>query len=127
MTRMRQVGTNGQKRIVASYLRVAHPSDGVAAGLDRQRLACDRARRSHNLQECVEFSDRGASGLSADRPGLLQLLDLVRQGRVSHLVVAQPSRLARRPLVLATVLGELRSHDVAVLLADEGRGTVVVE
>lgn len=83
------------------YLRVSTArqatKNGEAEGysIPAQRDAC--IRKAHELGAYVtdEFVDAGASARSVDRNGLQRMLERVRQGDISYVVVHKLDRLAR--------------------------------
>jgi site-specific DNA recombinase len=49
----------------------------------------------HDLGEVVEITDPGWSGKNMERPGLTRVLDMVKRGHVSHVLVWRLDRLSR--------------------------------
>ena len=107
--------------IVAWYLRLAAAGDDEQQ-LEQQRALCRMAGEINGLGGATEFIDVGVSGLTAERPELQRLLRLARQGQISQLVLANPSRLARATVLHVRLVQELRSNDVSVLVAAEREG-----
>ena len=64
------------------------------------------------------YTDPGASGLDANRPGLRRLLADVRRGGIRRLVVRDLARLARSAWLLETIQRELRAAGVALLIVE---------
>lgn len=83
------------------YLRVSTArqatKNGEAEGysIPAQREACLRKARELGAEAIEEFVDAGASARSADRAGLQALLDRVRVGDISYVIVHKLDRLAR--------------------------------
>lgn len=111
-----------REAIVGCYLRVAAAGDDAENQLRMQRTLCRMAGGINELGEATEFVDVGDSGLTAKRPGLQRLLRMARQGQISHVIVADPYRLARSPLLRIQLIRELRSNGVSVLVAADREG-----
>lgn len=83
------------------YLRVSTArqatKNGEAEGysIPAQREACLRKARELGAEVIGEFVDAGASARSADRDGLQAMLDRVRVGDISYVIVHKLDRLAR--------------------------------
>src|SRR5438045_1155163 len=83
------------------YLRVSTArqatKNGEAEGysIPAQREACLRRSRELGAEVVEEFVDAGASARSADRSGLQAMLDRVRVGDISYVIVHKLDRLAR--------------------------------
>jgi DNA invertase Pin-like site-specific DNA recombinase len=65
------------------------------------------------------YTDPGASGLDANRPGLRRLLADIRLGDLRRVVVGDLARLARSAPLLETILEELRAADVELVTIGE--------
>lgn len=109
--------TPNRTPIVAWYLRVAAAGDDAEQQLEQQRALCRMAGEINELGRATEFVDLGVSGLTAKRRGLQRLLRMARRGQISHVIVADPARLARLTLLWVQLVQELRSNDVSVLVA----------
>ncbi len=98
--------------VAVAYMRTATAEQrGSGIGLKRQRRACDQQAQTLGLRLGAIYADVGVSGLSEGRPALDQLMLDVASGRIGHVVVAGPDRLARNP--------ELEQR-IAKRISDEG-------
>jgi site-specific DNA recombinase len=94
-------GAASTSRRCAIYTRVSTNNglDQEFNSLDAQREACEAYIKSqaHEGWRLIpeRFDDGGFSGASLDRPGLVELLDLVDRGRVDIIVVYKVDRLTR--------------------------------
>lgn len=82
-----------------TYMRTATASASTAA----QDEHCRAFARQHNLRVCGAYWDQGTSGNRLDGPALRHLLDDLARRPVSHVVVADPSRLGRNAAIRAIV------------------------
>ena len=91
---------------IAMYLRLSREDDLIrdeSNSITNQReLILDFIRRDKDLRkmEVVEFKDDGYSGKNMERPGMQELLELVRKQQVNCIIVKDMSRFARDYLVL---------------------------
>ena len=94
-----QLETSAVKALI--YLRVSTArqatKNGEAEGysIPAQREACQRKARELGAVVVEEFVDAGASARSADRKRLQAMLERVRQGDISYVIVHKLDRLAR--------------------------------
>ena len=100
----------------AAYIRVSSKSQT----LDMQRVAIERAVRAHRDTIGEWFSDKQSAG-SLSRPGLEQLRQAAREGRVSRLYVYRLDRLARSGIRdTFEVVEELRRHQCELVTVADG-------
>jgi DNA invertase Pin-like site-specific DNA recombinase len=107
------------------YVRVStegQAAEGVSIAMQRARI------EAHCFAAGIELAgvlvDEGASGKTLDRPQFTALLEKVRAGEVSHLVVYKLDRLTRRTRdLLALVEDELKPRGVALVSLSEAIDT----
>jgi DNA invertase Pin-like site-specific DNA recombinase len=94
--------------------RVFHPDRQLA-----QLVAyCDH----QGLHLCADIWDKGTAGTTplAQRPGGQELLQLVAEGQVGHLVVASLDRLCSKPAEAIRYVREVRARGLTLHLLDVG-------
>ena len=104
-------------RTAWGYVRVStegQAAEGVSVEMQKQRIA------AHCFAAGIELggvlADEGASGKTLDRPAFAELLEKVRAGEVSHLIVYKLDRMTRRTRdLLALVEDELKPRGVALV------------
>lgn len=107
------------------YVRVStegQAAEGVSVEMQRARIA------AHCFAAGIELggvlADEGASGKTLDRPAFGELLEKVRAGEVSHLIVYKLDRMTRRTRdLLALVEDELKPRGVALVSLSEAIDT----
>jgi DNA invertase Pin-like site-specific DNA recombinase len=110
-------------RAVAGYVRVSTDRQAEEGyGLDVQRDAIRAWAKAHRRRVTLWFSDEGVSGTKdlADRPGLADALDAVRNREVGGIVVARLDRLARDLVLQEQLLAEVRRLGGQVFTASAG-------
>jgi DNA invertase Pin-like site-specific DNA recombinase len=86
------------KYVIAKYIRLSFEDAKYdSLSIPNQRLLLDRHIDSFDLEgvEVIEFVDNGYTGVNFERPGVQQLLDLVRESKIDCIVVKDFSRFGR--------------------------------
>lgn len=67
------------------------------------------------------FTDRGESARTADRPEFQRMMEYCRgnRGKVTHVIVADLSRLARNVIDQGTTIATLKQLDITLVSVDE--------
>jgi len=90
----------GPEKAVAVYLRLSLDDDNARESdsiVNQRALLTSYIQNHEDLRgyKMIEFCDDGFSGLNFDRPGVKRLLDQVRKGQVSCIIVKDVSRFGR--------------------------------
>lgn len=102
--------------LAALYGRISDDRDGEEAGVKRQLADGRRLAEQRGATIVGEFSDNDISALTGKRrPGYEALMDAVRAGEVTHLIVWQTSRLWRNRRERAEGIEVLAAAGVCVL------------
>lgn len=98
---------------LAAYTRVSSAVQLEAWGLDRQKTVIRKWVRDNGHKITEWRCDEGRSGTleSVDRPGLNEAIELVSDGRVDGIVVADLDRFARKLAVQETALALVWARD----------------
>ena len=102
----------------ALYARVSNPDQRPELQLEPLRAYA--LRRGW---EPAEYVDRGASGRTADRPGLAALMDAARRREVGAVVITKLDRLFRSVSHLTRTAQELRELGVELVVLDQAIDT----
>ena len=108
----------GQKKVWI-YCRVAHDGPDSAAVLAAQRNGLEAYAEEHDFEIVGASSDIG-SGLTMDRPGLLDFHTTVADGKVDVLLIHSLTRLGRDTDKVTKYWHLLRDFGVSVHTADCG-------
>ncbi|HNQ22457.1 MAG TPA: recombinase family protein [Phycisphaerae bacterium] len=105
--------------MIGAYIRVSSPKR-----LARQDTASQRARigqyaKAHGLTSPRWYEDH-ASGRTAKRPALAELLADCRKGAVSQILVSDLSRLSRSVKDAVELVRELVAHNVKLVCVNQG-------
>lgn len=105
-----------------AYLRVSTEGQVEAWGLDAQRYAVEVYAAAQNIEIVAVVVDKAVSGRSPveDRPGLLDVISMLRDQDADTLLVARLDRIARDLTVQEAVLAEVWRLDAEVHTCDLG-------
>lgn len=100
---------------VAKYLRISSEDmmkaeDGESASIVNQRHLLDNYLDTHSEfdgWDRVELCDDGWTGTNFERPGMKELLELVRKGRVQCIIVKDFSRFGRNYLTVGDYISRV--------------------
>ena len=112
--------TTRQFTVCAIYTRQSASSNDDISSCEIQYQSC--AAYVHSMRElgwllvADRFDDDGYSGATLDRPALTRLRELVGRRAVNAVVIYRMDRLARSLIKSATLLEELRSHGVRLVV-----------
>ena len=81
-------------KITALYERLSHDDEveGESNSIVNQKKLLLEYARSHGFPNPVHFTDDGISGTCFDRPGFLDMMRQVNEGKVEYLCVKDMSR-----------------------------------
>jgi DNA invertase Pin-like site-specific DNA recombinase len=100
----------------AAYARVSEDRGGDAASVEEQLTEIRRDAERRGWEVAEEYVDRGvsASRPGTRRPGYLRLLDDVRAGKVTRLLVYMTDRLYRQPRELEDLIDLVEARHVDI-------------
>ena len=101
------------------YCRIAHSGPDSVDVLAGQRLQLETYAKKHGLEIVGSSSDIG-SGLTLDRPGLLDFLDAVEDESVDVLLLLNLARLGRNINTVVQYWNLLRGRGVHVYTVMNG-------
>jgi len=106
---------------VAAYLRVSTrgQSGEDKFGLPSQRASIATFCEANGYEVVAEFVDAGVSGVKADRPAFVRLLEAAKKREFEAVIVGQADRLSRRVAVDGYLRVLLEQCGVTVLSATE--------
>lgn len=104
---------------VLAYLRVStgeQAESGAGIEAQRQAILAEAARRGWSNVEFIE--DSGFSGKTTNRPGLRIVLEMLKRGEASVLVVSKMDRLSRSLLDFVTIMAEAERQGWSLVALD---------
>ena len=108
-----------EQKKVWIYCRVAHDGPDSAAVLAAQKNALEAYAKEHDFEIVGASSDMG-SGLTMDRPGLLDFHTAAEDGKVDVLLIHSLTRLGRDTDKVTKYWHLLRDLGVSIHTADCG-------
>jgi len=107
--------------VIAKYIRLSlEDAKTESMSIENQRILLDNYIETMNIENAriVEVVDNGYTGTSYERPGVQELIELVRAGNVNCILVKDFSRLGRNAVesgyFLQIILPLFRARFVAV-------------
>lgn len=100
-------------RYIVKYLRLSLEDDDIldeSNSITNQRIVIGQYIANNNEfknADVLEFKDDGYSGTNFDRPGFQSMMELVRDGKVSTIIVKDLSRFGRNHIEVDTYLEQI--------------------
>ena len=98
---------------------------GESNSIINQKEILETYALQHGFSNCCHFSDNGISGTLFSRPGLAAMLDEVRIGNVSVVIIKDQSRIGRDVVEVGLLTRTFEEHNVR-FIAFQGRAQRVV-
>lgn len=118
----KETPTTGKSAVMraAIYVRVStiYQVDKDSLPLQKQELT-GFCKYSLGIEDVVIFEDAGYSGKNTDRPAFQRMMEQIRNGLFTHLVVWKIDRISRNLLDFATMYAELKKLGVAFVSKNE--------
>ena len=109
-------------RIVALYVRVStgYQVDKDSLPFQKKELKAYCEHVLHIYKDRIEiFEDAGKSGKNTKRPAFERMMDKVKAGQVSHVVVYKIDRISRNLIDFSIMYNEFKYHRVAFISLNE--------
>lgn len=101
--------------LTVAYCRVSTEEQAAEGfSIEGQASKLTTYAELHDLGRVVVITDPGRSGKDLNRPGLQQLLAMVEEGHVSHVIAWRLDRLSRNLSDLILLADRFGQHDVAL-------------
>ncbi|MGH8867917.1 MAG: recombinase family protein [Actinomycetes bacterium] len=104
----------------AIYTRISDDRTGEGAGVDRQRIACEKLAVERGLEVVAYHEDNSRSAMKGERLQYDKMLAAVRAGEVEVILVWTTDRLYRRLEDLLGLAKALSAHGVPVYSVRSG-------
>jgi DNA invertase Pin-like site-specific DNA recombinase len=101
------------------YCRVSTTKETQETSLERQELELVQLAKQNQL-EIVKIIKEQASGYELDRDGILELLDMVKEGTVQAVLISDDTRLGRGNAKIALLHCILRENAKLYTIIDNG-------
>ncbi|MCH7688244.1 MAG: recombinase family protein [Planctomycetes bacterium] len=107
---------------VALYARVATQDPDEQKGIVSQieALRAHASKQRHEVAEDYVCCDAGYSGVSLDRPGLIQLRHGVQAKAFDAVLILSPDRLSRNCADLVRILEEFKRSAMHIMFVEQG-------
>lgn len=102
------------------YVRQSLDRDGSGAAVDRQLTECRALASKNDLSVTREYVDNDVSASSGTRPEFTKLLEAIKGGTVSTIIVWHTDRLYRRVRDLVDIVELAEKHTLKILTVRAG-------
>ncbi|MDD3417472.1 MAG: recombinase family protein [Lachnospiraceae bacterium] len=107
--------------ITALYERLSHDDElqGESNSITNQKKILENYARERGLSNFMHFTDDGISGTRFDRPGFMKLMNSVKDGVISTIIIKDMSRLGRDYLMVGQIQEMLRQKGVRLIAIND--------
>ena len=112
-----------EEKITALYLRLSRDDEleGESNSISNQRALLTEYAKKRNFKNIKVFIDDGVSGVTMNRNGFKQMMNLVEEDAVSTVIVKDMSRLGRNYLDVGQLTETIfPMHDVHFIAVNDG-------
>ena len=107
------------KRKAALYVRVSTKHQVDKDSLPMQRKKLKEYCKMYDIGEYQIFEDDGYSAKNTDRPNFQKMMDCIRKGDYTHMIVWKVDRVSRNLLDFASMYRELKERKVTFISLNE--------
>jgi len=117
------INTIEEERITALYLRLSRDDeqDGESNSISNQRALLTDYANQNKFRNIKIFIDDGVSGVTFNRDGFKEMMELIESDKVSTLIVKDMSRLGRNYLEVGQLTEMVfPMHNVRLIAVNDG-------
>jgi len=116
---------NRQQKITALYERLSRDDEaqGESNSITNQKKILEDFAERNGFTRCRHFSDDGVSGTTFNRPGLNEMLTVIRTGKISTVVIKDQSRIGRDVIEIGLLKRTFDEFNVRFMSAEDGLDT----
>ena len=115
-----------QQPITALYPRLSHEDElqGESNSISNQKKLLAKVAKEKGYTNLVHFLDDGISGVTMDRPGFVEMICQLEQGKAAAVFVKDLSRLGRNYIEVGRLTEEFfPSHDIRLVAVSDNIDT----
>ena len=111
--------------ITALYERLSHDDErnGESASIENQKRLLEDYARKNGFQNIRHFTDDGVRGTTFRRPGLDEMLEEIRSGNVSTVIIKDQSRIGRDVVEVGLLKRTFDEYHVRFIAANDNLDT----
>lgn len=111
----------GKEMITALYERLSHDDElqGESNSIINQKKLLTQYSKDHGFNLIKHYTDDGISGTRFDRPGFIEMMNEVKSGEISTVIVKDMSRLGRDYLMVGQIQEMLRQKGVRLIAIND--------
>ena len=114
-----------RKKITALYERLSHNDEliGLSNSITNQKNLLEEYARKNGFSNIRHFTDDGVTGTVFNRPGLNAMIEEVKAGNVSTVIIKDQSRIGRDVLEVGLLKRTFEENNVRFIAAEDGLDT----
>ncbi len=114
-----------KQKITALYCRLSKDDEQNAesGSISNQKIFLKSYAFEHHFANTEFYVDDGWSGTNFDRPEFNKLLEQVKKGEISTIIVKDHSRLGRNYLIIGALMDDFIAHNVRYIAINDGIDT----
>lgn len=117
-----------ENKITALYERLSKGDKeriGDSVSIQHQKELLEQYARKHGFRQIVHYTDDDESGRFFDRPGYVQMMDDVENGKIGVILLKDSSRLGRDYIQVGLAMETMRQNGVRLIGVEDGLDTNV--
>ena len=113
-------------QFVALYERLSHDDElqGESNSISNQKRMLEEYAQNHDMSPIRHFTDDGISGTRFNRPGFLSMMQEIKEGNISTVVIKDMSRLGRDYLVVGQLQEMFRQKNVRLISINDNHDSL---
>ena len=115
-----------KEKITALYERLSHDDEraGESVSIENQKKLLAKVAKEKGYTNLVHFLDDGISGVTMDRPGFVEMICQLEQGKAAAVFVKDLSRLGRNYIEVGRLTEEFfPDHDIRLVAVSDNIDT----
>ena len=115
-------------KITALYERLSvgdEQRSGESVSIKNQKVLLEQYAKSHGFRNTVHYTDDDESGRFFDRPGYVQMMNDVENGKIGIILLKDSSRLGRDYIQVGLAMETMRLNNVRLIGVEDGLDTNV--
>ena len=120
---MNKQANNAQTTALYERLSVYDDQKNESVSIAHQKQMLEDYARKNGFANIRHFTDDGITGTSFNRPGLNEMIQDVKAGRISTVIIKDQSRIGRDVVEVGLLKRTYEDNDVRFIAAEDGLDT----
>ena len=120
---MNKQANNAQTTALYERLSVYDDQKNESVSIAHQKSMLEDYARKNGFANIRHFTDDGVTGTSFNRPGLNEMIEDVKSGKISTVIIKDQSRIGRDVVEVGLLKRTFEDNDVRFIAAEDGLDT----